>query len=346
MSMMGQRAFGRLCVAVSAALFAVGCGGSSKPVATPVSQPETTHAKVATATDTNAPAAEKAGAPEAPPLPRVRLLSPGAPPRQKLRYRYSMGPSQWIQMDMKMSTGVALNGGTVLPTQLPTMRSVCRIDPKSVSPEGDLRYDFEMTKVTLLRDVPFPAQQREKIEKDLGKLAGSKGHALVTARGFTKEADLVMPPDAPESVQDAMENMRSALRQLSAPLPEEEMGTGAMWEVATDIVTPAFRMTQTATYTLRELRSNGFISTVSLIQNAPKQVMKLKQAPDAKVELESLLSTGDGKVDQPFDRLVSNSSVKSSTNMQMSIATPDEPNTRMVMTMGIEMLFQPARGPR
>ncbi|WP_394847120.1 hypothetical protein LZC95_06580 [Pendulispora brunnea] len=329
------------------------CGGSaSKPPAEPVAASRTevrngSQGSPETKADAKpldtAPESETPASPPQP--PKVRLLSPGAAPRQALRYRFSVGPSQWSQMDMKMAIGVALGNDVPKAAPLPTMRVSMRIDPKSVSPDGDLRYEFEMVKLTVLRDVVVAPAIREKLEQELGKLTGLKGYAVVTSRGITKEADFVVPPDTSDAMQETLENMRSSLRQMSSPLPEEQAGKGAVWEVETQLVTPAFRMTQTATHTLQNLRPNGMSTRVSFVQNAPRQPMKLKKLPSAKVHLESMLSTGDGKTDVVFDKLVPNSVVSLSTNLQMSVAASDGSTGNMAMSMGVQTNFQPSKPP-
>ncbi|WP_394836780.1 hypothetical protein LVJ94_07715 [Pendulispora rubella] len=329
------------------------CGGSnaSKPPAEPAasSQTEATGSQATPGAKSDAdakpvepPASETASPPQP---PKVRLLSPGAAPRHALRYRFAVGPSQWSQMDMKMAIGVGLGNAVPKPVPLPTVRAAMRIDPKSVSPEGELRYEFEMVKLTVLRDAPVAAEVRTKLEQELGKLTGLKGYAVVTSRGITKDADFVVPPDASDAMQETLENMRSSIRQMSSPLPEEEVGKGAAWEVETQLVTPAFRLTQTATHTLQDVRPNGMSTRVSFIQNAPRQPMKLKKLPGAKVQLESMLSTGDGKTEVVFDKLVPNSLVSLSTNIQMSIAASDGSTGNMAMSMGVATTFQPSKAP-
>jgi len=330
------------------ALAACGGGNPSKPAAEPAPATQTSHAKVET--DANPATSPAAPAAEEPPAqvqaPKIRLLSPGTAPRQVLRYRFALGPSQWSQMDMKMAVGMALGDAVPKANALPTIRMMMRADLKSVSPEGELRYEFELTSITVLRDVQVTPAIREKLEKDLAKLVGLKGRALVTTRGITKEAEFDVPPDAPESVKDNLENMRSAIQQICAPLPEEEVGKGAVWEFESQIVTPKLRLTQTSTHTLQALRPNAMSTRISLVQNAPRQRMNLKNLPNAKVQLESLLSTGDGKSDVVLDKLVPHSSMKMSTNMQMSVAAADGSNASMAMTLGFEMAFQPTKGPR
>src|SRR5262249_34986175 len=115
---------------------------------------------------------------------RLELLDPGAQPRAPLRYKYHVGQSEKMLMDMQMDMTTQLPGQVQVSVERATMRFVATAEPKSLTPEGDLLFGFTTDKVDLLDDRPMRPEIREKVQTEMQKLMGLKGEGVVTTRGL------------------------------------------------------------------------------------------------------------------------------------------------------------------
>jgi hypothetical protein len=331
-------------IAVASLGLVFACGGGERPPQAAEAPAPTTKPEPSAAPAPSAPApqsdataqTEPAPPPAGPPV--IRLIEPGAAPRQKLRYKFAAGPSQWMQLDMKMTMDTA---GKVVA--MPTVRTVMRLDPKSVTPEGDLNYEFESTKVEVLKDSGADKALVATLEGVMSKLVGMKGSATVTPRGLSKDVKLLPPPDAPESVTEMVENMKQSMDQLYSPFPEEEVGKGAKWEVEKQVATASLHLTQKSEHLLRDVKKNTANMDVTISQEAPKQDIKAKKLAGAKVTLDSMHSTGKGKMALTLDKLVPKSNVAMSVDMAMQVEAKDN-KFPMNMKMQMEMNISPTTG--
>jgi hypothetical protein len=274
-------------------LFVVGCAGAAAKE--PASPP---------APSAQAPAA----APERPLGEddlRLELLEPGAQPRNPLRYKYHVGQREKMLMDMQMDMTTMLPGQPKVSIAMPTMQFAATVEPKSLTPEGDLVFAFTTDKVDLLDDRPVRADIRSKVQTEMQKLVGLKGEGVVTTRGLTKRADYEVPPGASPQVAQAIDNMRQSLRQLATPLPLEPVGVGARWRTTSTIRSKIFNFVQVATFSLVSVDGGRAVIQVQIEQKAPVQPVKMEGVPpDVKTTLDSYQGRGSGRPTVDFDRLI------------------------------------------
>ncbi len=286
-----------------------------------------------------APVALAGGPAEATGDVRVKLLEAGAEPRQALRYVFSKEPASML-MSMDMGMAIGLGEMKQPPMQLPTMKMVMAIRPEEVRADGAVRYAFRLERTDVVAgDQSNPAMQ-ENLRAELKKTEGLSGWALVDARGFTRDADAVVPPGASPQVKDMVDKLRQQMRQMSAPFPEEPVGLGARWEVHMAVATDMFRIEQVATYRLVKREGNALEMEVEVRQSAPAQEVKVPNLPGAKGKLLEMRSTGGGRMRVDLGRLVPESSMDSKTHLAMEIkandqAPPQAVTTDMTLRLGL-----------
>lgn len=335
-------------LALSLSLLA--CGG---PVPGPATPPEPT----ASAKPADPPPQPTAEAPKDPPkkedpapkaleaiAPSVKVLEAGAAPKKALRYKFKAGTTEYLEMDMKMAMAMSMGGKSAPKTELPTIRTVMKVEAKEVTPEGDLRCTFFADRVEVLKDAPAPPQLRAQLEKEIAGLVGMKGKSRISNRGVASETEFELPPSAPEKLKSQLDSMRDAVRQMYVPFPEEEVGKGAKWEVTSRVPLSGAMMDTKMLYALTkvdEANANADVeTTISAPANQPMTVGQLP--PGATATLEALSGKGSGKVAPSFVHLASNGSNKISMDTTFSVNMGNE-KVQMKMQSDVAITSRPGK---
>ena len=274
-------------------------------------------------------------------MPTVKLLNAGTGPATTLRLAATKGDKQSIVMTMTMDMEMSV-GGTAQPSvKLPAMQMTIDLEVTEVTADRDVRYVFNLSAADVVADPAVAAEVSAIVKTQLQAMVGTKGKALVTERGLTKEADIEFPPGLDPQTRQMMSGMKESLNQLSAPLPEEAVGQGASWDVTTTITQNGLTLKQVATYTLTEAGRGGFTAKIGVRQKADPQEMKAPGLPPGtKVHLQDMTSEGEGDVRLDLTRLApARSSVQMKSSMRSMIEAMGQ-QTPMSMKMGMGMLIE------
>jgi len=282
--------------------------------------------------------------PEPPPvtLGKVELLSAGALPHRELRLTSEVGHTEQMQMTMALDIGMEIAGKKAPGGALPPMMMTMDMKVTEAEPGGDIGYQFVLTKT----DVP-PAKGVEPkvmnlMKKGLSKLIGLNGRVVVSARGLTREAKMILPDKADPQTAQIIQGMEQAMNQISAPFPKEPVGKGGRWRYATRMTQNGVSLTQEATYVLTDIAGDTVTCDVRIEQTAPKQ--KVASPLGVTVDLLSLSSKGEGKTKLRLDQLSPVTSVLA-LDSAVKMAIPDGAATRvMTMTTAMQLrVQQPAK---
>jgi hypothetical protein len=214
------------------------------------------------------------------------------------------------------------------------LRFVIAIDPRSVSPEGELRFAWRVTSSTVAADSQTPSQVADGWRAEAASVDHLSGMATVTSRGLANNVSI-----DPESPTDAgatgqmVEQVRQTLRDIAAPLPEEEVGRGARWEKLSQLSSKDAHITQTDTFTLLDIAGNKGTFADVQAQTAPPQTLRApgaQRGPQARIE--SMLASGSGTGRFDLSRLVAQTTFDGTTTMVVSSHSP-EGSRRLTMTM-------------
>ncbi|HHH29983.1 MAG TPA: hypothetical protein ENK57_16785 [Polyangiaceae bacterium] len=265
------------------------------------------------------------------PPPKLTLLSDGAEPKKALRLAAKVGHTEKMRMAMRMSIGMEMGGKKAPPSNLPPM--LMDMDLEVADDRGDrLRYDFVLSDTAVPATEGIPPKVVKVLAQALGTLKGMKGHAFVTRRGFTQDAKIAMPGTVDAQTQQVVQGMEQALRQISAPLPEEPVGVGATWRVVTHLSQNGVSLKETATYELKKMVGDRVELGVQLEQSAPKQ--KVKSPVGVTVDLLSLHSSGGGDMSLKLDRIAPVTS-QLSLDSAVAMALPENKTMKMSSKMAI-----------
>jgi hypothetical protein len=281
----------------------------------------------------------------------VELLSAGDEPRRPLRYVFHAGQHEAARMDMQMTMGMVTEGTRREPQTLPVMRMIMEIDPKAITPEGDLQYEAKLTSadVVLEKELEKGAAKSaenpmyEKLHTEFQKLVGLGGSATVSTRGATREAVLIAPPNATPMVTELLDNLRDVLKDLATPLPREAVGRGARWKSVVEMNMKMMHSTRTTSYTLTSLDGDHGTLDMTVELVAPQQPIKNdKLPPNATMTLESLTATGHGTVAFDLQHLVPKSRMTVESVMSSTIEV-DAKKTPLTVTTKMAVTIEPAK---
>ncbi|MDP9033731.1 MAG: hypothetical protein M3O50_02915 [Myxococcota bacterium] len=279
---------------------------------------------------------------KAPVLATVTLLEPGKLPRGKLRYAWQVQQREQLAMDLRTSASSSAPGAagqTAVP--LPPIHIVIAIEPRSVSTDGDLRYEWQVTSATVVAASSAQSPVLSGMRAEVSAVEHLAGTGLVTSRGIAKEVviDRATATDAGATGQ-MVEQVRQTLRDVAAPLPEEEVGVGARWEKQSELEDRETRITQTETFALRELEGNHGALFDSLAQSAPPQTLRASGTAPAQARMESMLASGNASVRFDLSRLVPQTTFDGTTTMVVSGRSTVDVARRLTMILHVNIVIE------
>ena len=261
--------------------------------------------------------------------PVVKLLSPGKDPKKPMRLTAKVGLRRTVVMRMKMGIEMAMGENKVRGI-LPEIRITMDVNVTNVSADGDIRSEFKVNKAEVLEDAQVDKKDAQvpkaALAEVLAEMRGMKGHAIMSSRGFTKEADFVIPPKTmdPETKQ-FMEEIKQSPYQMSRPLPEEAVGVGAKWLTTATVKQDGTVLKQSITSELR-----------SLSGDAAKVSFSIKLTGSA-VDLKSFTSSGNGEMNLDLGRLIpSLATCHVTSRIIETMAQGQDMATKLDMTMVVQ----------
>ncbi len=270
------------------------------------------------------------------PLASVKLLDAGTAPRRKLRYAWKA--EQKEQMSMSLTTAASTEMGGVKQPEipLPPVRITIAIDPREVTPDGDLRYAWRVTAANVTVDAVTPAQVGEGMRAEVAVIEHLSGTGTVTSQGLSRELTVDTSSIVDGGTGQMVEQVRQQLRDVAPPFPDEEVGKGARWQKLSTLEARDARLTQSDTYTLNELREDGGTLDDVLAQTAPAQKLKaVGMPPGAQARMDSMLASGDSKIKFDLTRLVPQMKFDGTASMVISGESPAERARKMMMVMRV-----------
>lgn len=275
--------------------------------------------------------------------PVVKLIDAGSNPKSKLRMTPAKGSKQTSIMTMKMDQEMVMRGQKMPATPTPAMQFTMEVAVTDVATNGDIAFEFSYPKVSLVEDDKVQAAVKEAMKGMLKSMEGLSGSALVTNRGFTKEADMKLPPKANAQIKAMIDGMKESLSRVSAPLPEEPIGVGGKWSVTQLVEANGMKLKQTSTHTLNKFDGTKYDLSVEVTQTADPQEVKTPGLPvGSTMTLKSLESTGKGTMMLDVTRVFPVSEIKSDSKISMKMNTGGQ-DLSMEIDMKMEMSIGPAK---
>jgi hypothetical protein len=246
----------------------------------------------------------------------IRIIDPGAEPRQRLRYELVRNAPEHLELALK-TTIVTTMTNTVLETgstrnETPTVRVRIRVEVADLTPTGEARITFAILEATLLDDVVLDPAVRRKLETELDAMAGLRGSWRMSSRGIVSGFEA---PAASSAVKHRLDTMSQI--HHGVVLPDAEIGIGAKWEVSERYSSAGVSWNRKATYTLSKLVDSTAEIEVEVVQSAPRQALRVE--PTATTTLTSASAKGFGSLWLPLRGLVATGTSRMSAEMSFLI---------------------------
>lgn len=272
---------------------------------------------------------------------QVKLVEAGSSPRQTFRFQPKVGSKQSFVMLMNMQQKMVV-GGNAMPTPvLPTQKFTIAVEVADVSTEGDIRSDWIYQDIEILDEGDTPKAVADKMRELMKPLAGMSGSVVVSNRGFTKKVNFEMPQGVEPQLRQMLSGMMDSMDKLSAPVPEEAIGAGAIWKVNQQVTANGLSLDQVATYKVVSIDKQGYHLDIGVEQVAKEQwINPPNLPPTTKIKLRSLDSSGTGTMTLASELLMPRDSdldLKSDTAMQIVAGQQTQDmTTNMTMKMSIK----------
>jgi hypothetical protein len=245
-------------------------------------------------------------------------------------------------MAMLMGMSMEMAGIPAQTMQMPAMKIGADVGVRSVTPSGDVTFDFAYTSVTLDQTAgvdPSLASLVQGMDADLKKVRGS---ATMNTRGATHGSSMDISNVSDPRLTQMLGSLATSLDSVTIPLPEEAVGAGARWESRQTIHSNGFQVYQKTLWELVAVEGKSVKLKTTLEQMAPPQPMNSPAMPaGADVSLSKFAGGGGGTVTLHLDGLVPTSELNSTTNMTMSV---NAGGSSQQMSVGITLKMTIAPG--
>ena len=269
--------------------------------------------------------------------PTVTLISAGSDPKLPLRLTPTVGATQKSTMIMRMAMQMTMSGQEI-PMKLPGMKMGMSSTVGSVNEAGDATYTFKLDSAEVMDEAGVNPMVASAMKDGISGIVGMNGKAVVTNRGYAKDAKLNLPANVNPQMKQMLDGFQQSMNQMSTPLPEQAVGVGAKWQVVQKIDQNGMKIDQTATFELLERKGNIAKTKFTLVQTAPAQSIMNDELPaGASAKLKSLKGGGSGTATLNLTKVMpSDSKANISSEVSMAISQGGQ-NMDMDMKMDINM---------
>ncbi|MEQ8457390.1 MAG: hypothetical protein RLO52_11110 [Sandaracinaceae bacterium] len=232
---------------------------------------------------------------------QVELVEAGEGDRQPLRYRFEAGQRTRLRFTLEMDMQASM-GERSSDVDMPAARLDLDLGPTAVT-DGHLRYPWRVSGLDVVGGAEGPA--REQFEQGFSGLEGAHGVAEIDDRGRVIDLTFELPEGAAPELRQHAQTLRDGLGQLTPPLPEEAVGTGAVWRIGTQLRMQGMSLSMSSEYRLRR-RAGDRLELQTRVRNADGSQLP----PGAQLDV-----TGSGRTRLELDRLGARSRARTVTEI-------------------------------
>ncbi|MEM9926565.1 MAG: DUF6263 family protein [Cyanobacteria bacterium P01_D01_bin.50] len=239
-------------------------------------------------------------------IPQLKVISTGTGDKEKLRFKSKVGAKQTINVTLTKDTLMSIGEFKMPRANLPNYIITLDSTVTKVEPNGDIHYDIEYSDVKIQGDAETPPQLIKVISKQIGQLENFKGSGIIDNQGRSKKVTYIIPETVDVNIKFLVEQLSNSLQQVSSPVPQEAVGTGAKWQVNSDVSINGIDLKQTTTYELINIKDGVATLNVNLEQKeTSSQVIDYPGLPlDGILTLQSFTGNAKGKATIQLDKVM------------------------------------------
>ena len=264
------------------------------------------------------------------PTGKAKVTDPGAEPRAKMAYAFTMGKPTTVvaTISMSVSGGAAEMGG-----DQPPFKFTFTATPKTKSPEGKTHFEMKISKVEIVLPPAAPPEmgaQKAALEK---AFAGVEGSFEATASGDV-EGVSIKSDKVPRQAQELLPVFAGTLEFLVVPLPSAPIGVGGKWTTTSIASSEQVDSTVVSNYTL--VSHNGQTAEIKAdtTRTSPRKAVEDPRAPPG--TMVEVKGSGSYTVDIRLDGVAAKADGASTT--QLIVTAPGQPsqNTNIKQSQSLE----------
>jgi hypothetical protein len=203
-------------------------------------------------------------------------------------------------MGMDMAVGIKMRGQSVPQMPMPHMTLLFDTSVSEKNAQSEARIDSRLTGATAEPNGAQQEQMARALRPQLDTLKGLGMGYWVTPKGHVHDVKLDIPASAPPAAQQLMSGMSQSFESMVTPLPQEQVGVGARWQVVSRLSSSGADLLQSAIYTLKSRNGARASLDVSVVQFAANDTIHTPQMPagmTAKVKNFSSTGSGNSQLD-------------------------------------------------
>jgi len=271
----------------------------------------------------------------------VTMISTGAAPRSALRYTPAAGTRQQMDMTVGMTMAMEVGGNAVPAMTLPTVRIGADCLVSEVAPSGDVTFTMAFTGTDI--DAGADPTVATQFQGMYDALKSVKGSATISNRGVTRTSSFDFGAVTNSQLGQSMGSMMEALKQVSIPLPEEEVGVGARWVARSTFAANGLTLFQKTEFELVSFDGKTMTLKSKAEQSAlPQAISNPALPPGAEVQLEHLTGGGSGTLRLNLNELVPVSDATLDSTMVMKVAMGGNAQ-QMTFTTSLKLTIAPGK---
>ncbi|MDY6902808.1 MAG: DUF6263 family protein [Cyanobacteriota bacterium] len=239
-------------------------------------------------------------------VPQLKVISTGTGNKEKLRFTPKVGTKQTINVTLNKDTLMSIGDFKMPRAKLPAYLITLDSTVTKVDANGNIFYDLAYSDVKIKGDAQTRPELIKVISKQIGQLENFKASAVIDNQGRTKKLDYVIPSTVDVNIKFLVEQLSNSLQQLSSPVPEVAVGTGAKWQVSSNTSINGINLNQTTTYELVNVKGGVATLNVNLQQQEKStQVIDYPGLPlDGILTLQTFRSKAQGKATIDLDKVM------------------------------------------
>jgi len=276
---------------------------------------------------------------EEPATPRqgIEMVSYGAMPYQSLRYQLTKG----VRTAVEMEIDTEITTPTFQRT-MPTTVTVMELGADDVLPDGNAKVRTTILRASA-RERPGAEGSLEAANAQAMMLSGVAITGTLTPRGKILDPRLAGNAGMPQKAAEGLAGLVAQSEEVAMPLPEPEVGVGAVWRVRRDATQLGIKMEtvteievtaledRRVTYALRtEVKGDNQHATIEGVEVDVKNIHGSGTGKGV-IYLGRMAIYGEQSLELGFDisAMKESGSVKMRTakRLKPAAATPDEPAT-------------------
>jgi hypothetical protein len=272
-----------------------------------------------------------------PGAPVVKVIDPGAEPRQLLRYNIARKLDNHMVMEQTMASDMKM-GDQRITQKMPTTRWTMDVE---VAPDARGRVITLKTSVASIDvlggDAAAPVVRQ--LKETYGKFVGLSYTTTSTPRGIALESSGF---EGKPATTEAVAQVQQMTRQLSAPLPSEPIGKGAVWEVVSKLPLMGMTIQMKARWTVKSIGPGRVTGEVELNQAQTGEHMDLPNGPAGSgIDIKSMTMKGNGTFDWDLARFVIASQMQMDVHMAGVGKSAKGPGLAYDMDMKMQTVVKP-----